>query len=330
MVISESGVSRQVELTSFRLRVAGVVVVGIAAAVVAVFFAARPAAPVDRSVIAERDTLAGKVRALEEKVQKQELELTVRENRLEEMEASLARAATDSPGARDMATQSPRPRGSGRAGTEGPLTSIAEGDEPTGTGPSQPERGGEPADRGLASREGARAAEQPSSLAARAERDAAEQEVTVPSMTFDAQDVTAVAEGPNKGKLSFRLVKDQPKVRFSGYLFVFVEMVDKRGEGKIYAYPKRTRLGDGYLPQDYRAGESLAFKFNSRVELPYTDSRSTASLSLVTIILYNEDGSIVFQRGFDRKDLKLVSAHATKAEGVQPPPPQPTKKRQAL
>jgi hypothetical protein len=122
-------------------------------------------------------------------------------------------------------------------------------------------------------------------------------------------------------------VKDQPNVRFSGYLFVFVEMADKRGEHKIYAYPKRTRLGEEDLPTDYRSGESITFKYNSRVELPYRDIRPGAALAKVSILLYGEDGNIVFQRGFDQKELKMVGAGATKVDGVRP---KPEKKRQAL
>jgi hypothetical protein len=123
------------------------------------------------------------------------------------------------------------------------------------------------------------------------------------------------------------LVKDHPKKRFSGYLFVFVEMEDPRGENKIYVYPRRTRLGDGDLPTDYRDGESLAFKFNSRVELPYGDIRMGASLARVSILLYGEDGGIVFQRGFSRNELKVVGSKATHVNGAQA---KSVKRRQAL
>jgi hypothetical protein len=147
-------------------------------------------------------------------------------------------------------------------------------------------------------------------------------------LNFDAEDVTVVAEAGNRGTISFRLVKDQHDSRFSGYLFVFVEMVDKRGEHKVYAYPNRTRVGEGDdLPQDYRAGESLSFKYKSKVELPYSDIRPGANLARVSILLYGEDGSIVFQRGFSRGELKMVSAKATNVTDERP---KPAKKRQAL
>ncbi len=105
-----------------------------------------------------------------------------------------------------------------------------------------------------------------------------------PIINFNAQRVTAIADHANSGTLSFQLVKDQPDIRFSGYLFVFVEMGDGQ-ETKIYAYPKRARLGDEDLPSDFREGESVSFKYNSRVELPYGDIRSSATLSRVSILL---------------------------------------------
>ncbi len=146
-------------------------------------------------------------------------------------------------------------------------------------------------------------------------------------INFDAQQVTATLETPNSGTLSFRLVKDQPDIKFAGYLFVYVEMEDKRGENRIYVYPKQTRLGEGDLPYDFRDGEMIAFKFNSRVELPYGDPRTSASLSAVSILLYGENGKIVFQRTFGRQEVAMVSSKATKAEQ---PKPRPSEKRQAL
>jgi len=134
-------------------------------------------------------------------------------------------------------------------------------------------------------------------------------------VNFDAQDVTAIQEKAGSGTLSFRLVKDQPDVRFAGYLFVFLEMADRRGENKIFAYPNQTRLGEGDLPWDYRDGESIAFKYNSRVELPFNDGRQGAGLSRVSILLYGENGKIVFQRGFDVKELKTMTGKGTKVEG---------------
>lgn len=146
-------------------------------------------------------------------------------------------------------------------------------------------------------------------------------------MNFDAQQVTATLEAPNNGTLSFRLVKDQPDIKFAGYLFVYVEMEDQRGENRIYVYPKQTRLGEGDLPYDFRDGETIAFKFNSRVELPYGDPRPSASLSAVSILLYGENGKIVFQRSFGGQEVATANPKANKAEQTKP---RGSGKRQAL
>ncbi len=58
---------------------------------------------------------------------------------------------------------------------------------------------------------------------------------------------------------------------------------------------------------DFREGETISFKQNIRVELPYDDIRAGASLARVSVLLYGENGKIVFQRGFDRKELKSVT-----------------------
>jgi hypothetical protein len=146
-------------------------------------------------------------------------------------------------------------------------------------------------------------------------------------INFDAQQVTAAVDSPNSGTLSFRLVKDQPEIKFAGYLFVYVEMEDQAGENRIYVYPKQTRLGEGDLPFDFRDGENIAFKFNSRVELPYGDPRSAASLAGVSILVYGENGKIVFQRTFGRQEVAMVNTKASKAERAKP---RSGEKRQAL
>ena len=134
-------------------------------------------------------------------------------------------------------------------------------------------------------------------------------------VSFNAENVTAVSKAPNRGTLKFRLVKDRPDVRFAGYLFVYVEMVDDRGEAKLYVYPQQARRGEGDLPKDYREGESIAFKYYSKVELPYRDVRPNAALGTVSILLYGDNGKIVFQRGFDKGEVKLVSSKASKTDG---------------
>ncbi len=149
-------------------------------------------------------------------------------------------------------------------------------------------------------------------------------------MNFNAQEVAADPKGPNSGALSFRLIKDQPDVMFSGYLFVFVEMADQRGESKIYAYPDEARLGEEDLPADYREGKSISFKRNSRVKLPYEDIRPGVSLSRVTILLYGENGRVVFQRSFDRGELKSVAQKSSAPAAADASRHRPVEKRRAL
>lgn len=144
-------------------------------------------------------------------------------------------------------------------------------------------------------------------------------------INFNARDVTAISEGPGTGKLTFRLVKDNPDVRFSGYLFVFVEMVDPRGETKIYAYPERTRTGEEDLPSDFREGKGVSFKQNFQGELTYVDPRQGATLSRISVLLYSEDGRIVFQRGFGPKEFKQLSAKEGESSKTKP-----REKRRAL
>ncbi|MFA6223484.1 MAG: hypothetical protein WC647_14330 [Desulfomonilaceae bacterium] len=147
-------------------------------------------------------------------------------------------------------------------------------------------------------------------------------------INFNAQDVTVKPTNVNSGTLSFRLIKDHSDILFSGYLFVFVEMRDKRGETKIYVYPDKTHLGEGDLPSNFREGENISFKYNSRVELPYGDIRAGAGLARVSILLYGDDGKIVFQRGFEKKELLV--AGPTGQQHTDGAKPKPTEKRRAL
>jgi hypothetical protein len=137
------------------------------------------------------------------------------------------------------------------------------------------------------------------------------QDLAVPIVNFNAQDVTVKPTGQANGTLNFRLIRDHPDIAFSGYLFVFVEMQDKKGENRIYVYPDKTRLGEGDLPSNFREGETISFKNNSRVELPYGDIRSGARLARVSILLYNDQGKIVFQRGFEKKELVVAGSSGT-------------------
>lgn len=264
--------------------------------------------------------LVEKVRQLQEDLNKKELALAVQEKRLKEMQEAPTLAMTP-PG---TSLENPASKGSpagkdAAASGQGPLMALQEPDEAEG----QASAGSSASEEEFEDLQSSPAAE-PKSGQSKA-LSAAEPTPTTPTVdsakfppiNFDAQAVTAAAESQNNGTLSFRLIKDQPDIRFSGYLFVIVEMVDPRGENKIVAYPKRTRLGDGDLPSNYKDGESLTFKYNSRVELPYIDARSGAHLERVSIILYGENGKIVFQRGFDRREVKMLSAKGTGVDGAR-------------
>ncbi|MGC8605892.1 MAG: hypothetical protein ACP5VS_19675, partial [Desulfomonilaceae bacterium] len=68
--------------------------------------------------------------------------------------------------------------------------------------------------------------------------------------------------------------------------------------------------------------------YNSRVELPYGDIRSGAVLARVSILLYGDDGRIVFQRGFEKKELLVSSPSGPqRTDGSKS---KPTEKRRVL
>lgn len=328
VIISASGNTRQIDLTPFRLRTGVLALVALIALVVLSAFSLRPLFRGTDSSATSDSELAEKVEALKEELKQKDLALSVQERRLKEIRETptLAAIGQQSP----AETNRPAPKVEQSSESEGPLMSFRES--------SKPERGGRPADDGddgdialghgdarsrvAARTEGPEPVERPSPQGPRTI-------AKPPVISFDAQDVSAIPQTPNTGTLSFRLVKDSPDIRFSGYLFVFVEMADQRGETAIYAYPQQTRLGEGDLPADYRDGETLSFKYNQRVELPYGDTtRPGASLARVSILLYSENGNVVFQRGFDRTEVKM--AHSKRAVGQQDRPRQGAEKRRAL
>jgi hypothetical protein len=311
VVIGQSGASRQIEVTPLRLRVGIVALcVVLAAGVLAIGGAGRFFSGKSRHVD-QNSELSRKIASLQEELRTKETQLAVQESRLKELQElslpSVRRSGTSEP-----ASSSALPSGGKTAPKDdGPLTALP----PASSGPGIPSAAAEPAeeeDHGIPSgppvASGARPAERsPLTTDADAASPGEQTASAMPVVNFNAQQVSASAEKSNKGILSFRLVKDQPEFRFTGYLFVILEMEDPRGENKIYAYPGKTSLGDEYLPSNYREGETLSFKFKQGVELPYEDIRPDASLTRVSVLLYGEDGKIVFQRGFDRKEIKKAS-----------------------
>ena len=251
--------------------------------------------------------------ALKEELRQKDLALSVQEKRLKEMRETPTLAAI---GQRQPAHQTNRstPKAEQPSETESPLMSLQDSSKPEVRAPA-----GEDDEEQAP---GTQAVAQPR-VAARSDQSepvggSSTQTARNPGgqalINFDAQEVVAAPKNRSSGTVSFRLIKDAPEIRFSGYLFVFVEMTDQRGENSIWAYPKQTRLGDGDLPADYRDGETLSFKYNQRVELPYADPRTGSSLARVSIILYSENGKIVFQRGFDRREIKIAPSKSAVEE----------------
>ncbi len=273
----------------------------------------------ERAMSSDRQALLEKVQALEEELSGKQLAMSAGEGGAAEEAATPALAETPTPGFEETAgAAGQEPPRQGEFGGESPFTSNQEPppeSDPFGTPVSA--EAPQPAEPTAPAGEQQASARIEDPFASGATQPPAEPATMI---TFDAEDVTAIAEGPNEGKVIFKLVKDNPQVRFTGYLFVIVEMVDEQGEQKIYSYPSRARLGEAFLPKNFTEGETLSFKYNSKVELPYRDKRAGARLSTVSIVLYREDGRIVYQRGFDRGDLKIIRANATNVNGTPQPP----------
>lgn len=332
VIVSESGTSRQVDLTTFRIRAGAIGLAGFVCLLAILFMWAGASFFGKPSPSLDEPALTAKLKALENELRDKELALAVRTKQIEEgQQPSAVRPAPTA--------QLPPPSISQKQAVsrdrtdDGPLTSLpAPGAR--GTGALLPEAREETDSEGT--EKGPPSTPATTRKAPDTERSLPPARISPPGragkegriVSFNAQDVTVKVHPGNRGTISFRLVKDQHDVLFSGYLFVFVEIVDKRGQPRLYAYPDRTKVEAGDdLPEDFRAGESVSFKYNSRVELPYRDVRPGAKLSRVSILLYGEDGNIVFQRGFSSSEVTMESAKATNVTDQQP---KPVRKRQAL
>jgi hypothetical protein len=270
------------------------------------------------------DTLAQKVQSLQEDLRKKEQEIAIQEKRLKESQESPTLAAIPARPARKAEPAEEARDERLPAENEGPLTALQDAVK-------------SPADSSGQSKDSTEIQESPSTFSSAG---ATTEKFTGPGTTesplvrtgesegtsaqspiinFNARDVTAEVEGANKWKLSFRLVKDHPDTLFSGYVFVFVETVDRRGKKGIVVYPSSTRLAEEDLPADYREGKSIAppFRHNAKVALDYEGNQLETSLSRVSILLYDENGNIVFQRGFDRKELRMVGKKGGTLEGAR-------------
>ncbi len=314
MLISESGESRQIDLTPMRIRAAIAGIVGFLALAVALgvglgFF-------LDTGNIAQSGVpdleLRAKVESLQEALKSREIEISAKERQLAEMADSLESAnALASRGTAEFTgpAESPGADQSGNDETNG--SKYADQSGPT-VGPEPPSSEAQPSERVAnnsendptgSSSQGASASAAPSK----------------PLLNFKARDLTAIRESADQAKLSFRLEKDRPDIFFEGYLFVYVETPDPKGGYKWKVYPQKAKLGDGDFPLDYKAGHFVEFKKNSEVHLddvPLNKHKRDASLRRVVVLLYSADGGIVFQREFDRRDINNVSRTSSAAREV--------------
>lgn len=332
MLINEAGKSRQVELTPFGLRL------GVASSVALIVLFASIFIWLGGTISGGRghsqeDVFAEKVRSLQQELQQKELALALQEKKFKELQESPASAASLPRSGTDVGPGRAAVPRSEESPESNPLTTLHEALQPS---------------PGATAKNVGREDDQAESEAAPEPRAPTERSAGSPSsqplrpslgdiggtpqsiINFNAQEVAADPKGPNSGALSFKLIKDQPDVMFSGYLFVFVEMTDQRGENKIYAYPDEARLGEEDLPADYREGKSISFKRNSKVKLPYEDIRPGVSLSRVTILLYGDNGRVVFQRSFDRGELKSVAQKSSAPAAADVSRHRPVEKRRAL
>lgn len=308
MVITDSGRSRQIDLTPARVRmgIAGAVCVLVLAAAAGLFAGSYWAKGEFHQ--SERDGLLDRIKALEEQLQSKELALAVQKKRLEQLERG-APSAREAPAARETAPESDSALSEAPAPSE--ETHAAAQPEPAprdrepwatagSSGQSdsaplfQPPLPDEPA-KGETSEDAQRMA----SLRGESQP-VAEPPVLI---NFNAEELVAAPKGDHTSTIRFRLTKDRPEARFTGYLFVYLEVKDRRGRNIVYVNPAGTDLGEGDLPIDYRQGKPISFQRHSQVALDYPDERRETDLTGVSILLYDESGQIVFQRGFERAEI---------------------------
>ncbi|MFH1113984.1 MAG: hypothetical protein V1792_08690 [Pseudomonadota bacterium] len=325
VLINEAGRSRQIEISPVRLGVSIAAVCGILVVVMVAAGAVGGILKRGPQVAGDGEALTQKVALLEEDLRKKEQALSVQEKRLKEMQefpkmgaGPLQGSETERTGQKSDSVEKPP-----RASDSGPLTAMV----PAESGGRSDRDTSET--RAADSEDAETPAAEDSRIPPHADRETAASPGSTPDQTagsgggpqnlfaFNAEDVKAEARASNQGTLSFKLVKDRHGIRFAGYLFVYVEMEDKRGESRLYAYPKDARRGEEDLPTNFREGESVAFNKYTLVELPYEDKRPGASLAGVSVLIYDPEGDIVFQRRFDHKDLKVVQSRKGVTSGTR-------------
>jgi hypothetical protein len=327
--MSDTGTSRQIKLTPWRVRGIIASLAAMAALVVIGMVGMGGYFSSDAALVSERDSLLERVKVLEEELRQKELALSSQSQGIGEVPqnptlvtAPPAAPRREPPVSEEASNPSFFAAAEAEAGPEtesspleawppdnalsDPVASSSQPPDEFSTPDAEarePDPAPEPeAEPEVQDREQRMAALNPPQPAPEPE---------TPRLSFNADRLTAIVKGEHEGLLKFRLIKDHPEVSFAGRLFVFVEMMDEKGRAKLYAYPKKARLGEGHMPVDFRQGQNVEpFKYNTGVELPYRDYRPGARLSYVSILLYDKDGRIVFQRGFERGAVRRVQASA--------------------
>lgn len=317
VLISDSGTSRQLELTSFRLRLLGVAAVILICLVgVGVTWSVAVAlkgAPQDSVASA----LQERVTVLEEQLHEKDMQLAALKNGIESKpEPPPAPPVTSlEPPEPPVAPETFPSSAAGGQDDDGPLTSIAAtspeapesewaGESSSGARSSDPE----PEVSEPAVPKPVPAPEPPQRVAATPPTPPEPPEPEPrepPTFKFSARNLVADPENAKDAHIAFRLRKDHNDFMFQGRLFVIVEMTDEYGRNNIYPFPVDTVLGDAYLPKDPQHGKKIRFKRYTTVEVPYGDPLRKTSLAAVSVLLYGKDGNIVYQRTFNRNQVKM-------------------------
>ncbi len=321
VIIGESGSSRQLDLTPLRVRVlVGAIVAVIAVTVVSAAISVRYISQ-EVSGDVTSPASAKRVNSLEEELAQKEVEISVYKDQLAAAKAASSSATSASNQEFSL------PAGSAARGPKvehrdsGPAAETDPSSDPLippalHAGKSGPGTNTIGRDPGRKTAESAGSSVPVSLHPPPLTRPAPARS----PISFNARQMTADSEPNGNGQLRFRLTKDRPGVKFKGYLFVYMHLVGRNGQNKLYVYPGSTRLGEGDLPSDYRDGRKVSFKNyrNVKVNLPRRDSRRGPSLSRISILLYGRDGNIVFQRGFEGRKLNWISRTAAGVKRIRP------------
>lgn len=325
VIMSESGAARQIKLTKNRIRLA----IGAALAAVVIillgFVGLFSSGSSDEGLRRERDQLANRVETLEEENHKLQMEQSVKSQQASRVSGSEL-ASLPKPNAPSNTPEPTEPVSatspSDPVEESNQATSASENSSDTGQTEVAPEN---PSGESEVSQPSPPPAEAPQPRTASPVNtagispDTASTAARQPIINFDARNVIALRDGnkKEKGKISFRLIKDQTDVPFSGYLFIILELVNRQGNYKILCYPK-ARLGPEDMPEDFRDGKELEFKSNKKFEIPYRGTRLVSSLSRLSVLVYGEDGNVVYQRGFERDEVKFRTSGTARNKRNRP------------